>query len=133
MRRVALGNLYAGDWKRVVENALREIERASFIGDVGGLEATLTKPSTDGILFYDVSRKTFAFLALSGLAITDDTLALSGPVHLPSMTVAEAVDAAATASAGDMIYVTDETGGAVPAFFDGSDWLRCTDRTVISA
>lgn len=33
---------------------------------------------------------------------------------------------------GQHIYVEDETGGAVPAFFDGSDWRRVTDRAVVS-
>ncbi len=33
---------------------------------------------------------------------------------------------------GAMIYVTDEAGGAVPAFWDGSSWRRCTDRAVVS-
>jgi hypothetical protein len=30
------------------------------------------------------------------------------------------------------IFVTDETGGAVPAFTDGTNWRRCTDRAVVS-
>jgi|TARA_R110002020_G_scaffold9774_2_gene38225 hypothetical protein len=30
------------------------------------------------------------------------------------------------------IFVTDETGGAVPAFTDGAAWRRCTDRTIVS-
>ncbi len=34
--------------------------------------------------------------------------------------------------AGAMIYVSDETGGAVPAFSDGSDWRRVTDRMIVS-
>lgn len=33
---------------------------------------------------------------------------------------------------GQMIYVTDETGGAVPAFSDGTNWRRVTDRAVVS-
>ncbi|PCJ24151.1 MAG: hypothetical protein COA96_10420, partial [SAR86 cluster bacterium] len=27
-----------------------------------------------------------------------------------------------------MIYVSDESGGSVPAFSDGFAWRRCTDR-----
>lgn len=34
--------------------------------------------------------------------------------------------------AGRLIYVTDEAGGAVPAFSDGTDWRRVTDRAVVS-
>lgn len=48
---------------------------------------------------------------------------------LQNYTVASAPSTAAT---GAMIYVTDEAGGAVPAFFDGTSWRRVTDRAVIS-
>lgn len=33
---------------------------------------------------------------------------------------------------GQMIYVTDDTGGAVPAFSDGTNWRRVTDRAIIA-
>lgn len=32
----------------------------------------------------------------------------------------------------EMIGVSDESGGAVPAFWDGSHWRRVTDRAVVS-
>lgn len=53
------------------------------------------------------------------------------PLKLPSYTVAGAPNAA-TAGAGAQIYVTNEVGGAVPAFSDGTNWRRVTDRTVIA-
>lgn len=31
-----------------------------------------------------------------------------------------------------LIYVSDEVGGAIPAFSDGTDWRRMTDRAIIS-
>lgn len=34
--------------------------------------------------------------------------------------------------AGTMVYVSNETGGAVMAFSDGTDWRRVTDRAVVS-
>lgn len=52
-------------------------------------------------------------------------------VRLASYTVA-GVPSAATSGAGAQIYVTNETGGAVPAFSDGTDWRRVTDRAIIS-
>lgn len=48
-----------------------------------------------------------------------------------SFTVANA-PSALRAGEGAMIYVSDETGGGVIAFSDGSDWRRVTDRQVIS-
>jgi hypothetical protein len=36
------------------------------------------------------------------------------------------------AQRGQLIYVVDDVGGAVPAFSDGTNWRRVTDRNVIS-
>lgn len=49
---------------------------------------------------------------------------------LDSYTVATVPDA--TAYESGMIFVSDETGGSIPAFSDGTDWRRVTDRAVIS-
>ncbi len=49
--------------------------------------------------------------------------------QLRSYTVAGLPSAA---TAGQMIYVSDETGGAVPAFSDGTNWRRVTDRAVVA-
>lgn len=38
----------------------------------------------------------------------------------------------AVGSAGFMIFVTNEAGGAVPAFSDGTNWRRVTDRLIVS-
>ena len=46
-----------------------------------------------------------------------------------SFTVASLPSAA---QPGQMIYVSDETGGSVMAFSDGSNWRRITDRAVVS-
>ena len=53
----------------------------------------------------------------------------AAPVLLPSYLKA-ALPSAATA--GQMIYVTDDVGGAVPAFADGAAWRRVTDRAIVS-
>lgn len=50
---------------------------------------------------------------------------------LPSFTVG-GLPSAATAGAGRMVYVSNESGGAVPAFSDGTNWRRVTDRAVVS-
>lgn len=51
-------------------------------------------------------------------------------LQLPTYTVAT-VPSAATYARG-MIYVSNESGGAVPAFSDGTNWRRVTDRAIIS-
>lgn len=31
-----------------------------------------------------------------------------------------------------LIFIADEVGGAVPAFSDGTNWRRVTDRAIVS-
>jgi hypothetical protein len=49
----------------------------------------------------------------------------------PAFTVST-VPSASTSGAGSQIYVSNETGGAVLAFSDGTNWRRVTDRVIIS-
>lgn len=57
---------------------------------------------------------------------------LSGqdPFVLKTYTVAELP--AASNFTANIIYVSDESGGAVPAFSDGTNWRRVTDRAIVS-
>lgn len=57
------------------------------------------------------------------------TLEALKPLLLPSFTVAGVPSAS---PAGQVIYVSNESGGAVLAFSDGTNWRRCTDRAIIS-
>ena len=58
----------------------------------------------------------------------DTLLGDQGPI-LPSYTVSTLPPAL---PAGGNVFVTDETGGAVPAFSDGINWRRYTDRAIVS-
>ena len=57
-------------------------------------------------------------------------LETAAPNPFPTYTVATVP--AAAGHAGKTIFVSDEAGGAVLAFSDGTDWRRVTDRAVIS-
>jgi hypothetical protein len=35
-------------------------------------------------------------------------------------------------STGKLVFVSNETGGAVVAFYDGTNWRRVTDRAIVS-
>ncbi len=60
-----------------------------------------------------------------------ESVIAGSPFKFKSYTVAT-LPSASAAGAGAMIYVTDESGGAVPAFSDGTNWRRVTDRAVVS-
>ncbi len=71
----------------------------------------------------------FSTNSVDRLILSPTGAIFSGPVFLPSFTVGT-LPAATTA--GGLIYVSDETGGAVLAFSDGADWRRVTDRAVVA-
>jgi len=54
---------------------------------------------------------------------------LGAQVRLPSYTV---TTLPTVPDVPGMIFVSDETGGAVPAFSDCTNWRRCTDRNIVS-
>jgi hypothetical protein len=88
---------------------------------------TVTEPVT---LSDDLGLVTAAVDAESDLG----TLVTSGLIYpdqfvLPSYTTSTLPSAAV---AGAMIYVTNETGGPVPAFADGTNWRRVTDRAIVT-
>ncbi len=82
-------------------------------GTTSGLAATDTQAAIDEVVTEKAN--------LTGATFT-------GPVVVPSYAVASLP----TAATGGIIYVSDETGGAVLAFSDGTDWRRVTDRAVVS-
>jgi hypothetical protein len=68
--------------------------------------------------------------ANSTFLVSATQVVANAPSILKSYTVAGVP--AAGSHTGGMIYVSNEAGGAVPAFSDGTNWLRVTDRNVIS-
>ncbi len=86
---------------------------------------------TDGVIDSDnlgeiidavVNSYDLGILVTSGI-ISPDTFIL------PSFTVSTLPVAD---PAGQMLFVTDETGGSVPAFSDGTNFRRVTDRQIVS-
>ena len=61
---------------------------------------------------------------------------LGDRVQLPSYQVADLPptdpDGPSPSPAGGQIFISDESGGAVTAFSDGTNWLRSTDRMIVS-
>jgi hypothetical protein len=64
-----------------------------------------------------------------GSIITAEGLIYPGQLVLPQYTVGTLPSAVVTAQ---LIYVSDETGGATMAFSDGTNWRRIQDRNIVS-
>lgn len=77
----------------------------------------------------DEHRRQLAVRANASLA-KDGTNGMTMPLKLAQYAVANLPTASLWT--GAIVYVTDETGGAVPAFADGTNWRRVTDRTIVS-
>lgn len=141
MGNYTLRNLTAGDRNVVIGASaayqLTQGEENIFIGINAGLNIT---SGSGNVLIGKV---------LSLPTGTDDTIVLAdgrgherltidrngnaafrGPPVLPPHTITSLPDTART-PAGAMIWVSNATGGGVPAYCDGTDWRRSTDATII--
>ncbi len=58
-------------------------------------------------------------------------LHVNGELRIGSFTVA-GLPSASTLGAGAVVFVSNESGGAVLAFSDGTNWRRVTDRAIVS-
>ena len=52
------------------------------------------------------------------------------PMKLVNKTVTQL--GSLVSSVGAMVFCTDESGGAIPAFYDGTNWRRVSDRSIVS-
>ncbi len=80
-------------------------------------------PTADGVKY---------FLKVTALSLL--RLFKNGPTTFPAQLPSYPKASLPTASTnvGCLIYVTDDVGGATPAFSDGSHWRRTADRNIIS-
>jgi hypothetical protein len=91
--------------------------------DFGTVTETVTASSDLGSVTEEVDAESdLGTIVTSGLIYPEQFV-------LPSFTTTTLPSASV---AGAMIYVTNETGGAVPAFSDGTNWRRVTDRAIVS-
>lgn len=110
---------------------------ANKVRQVPALPSGFVQPTIPAITqaFSNLIRSIFTELAehanrLNGTLIKDGSEVMTGPAVLASFTVATVPTA--SLYTGGMIYVSNETGGAVPAFSDGTNWRRVTDRAIVS-
>lgn len=108
-----------------------------FGGTAAGIRLTNSTTSFDqslsgGTAFFSNYGGGIAFTGASGdLTLTASVgyIICGSALRLKSYTVAT-LPTASAAGAGATAYATDETGGAIPVFSDGTNWRRVTDRAV---
>ena len=94
-------------------------------GDMGTITEAVSV-SEDLGLITDVATVEYdlGLIVTSGIIQPDSLI-------LPTKTVAQLANLSATPAA-QFVYCSDESGGAVPAFSDGTNWRRVTDRAVVT-
>ena len=111
---------------------LRTGEDARVVTGTAGVSGTIGVWDGSGDLIEGETQANL--LTISAAAATylplDGSQAMNSPITLASFAVAD-VPAAASYTAAQ-IYVSNEIGGAIPAFSDGTNWRRVTDRAIIS-
>lgn len=91
--------------------------------DLGSITGSVGTESDSGAITDSVTDSyNLEFLYLSGLLYPTQFI-------LPSYTVSTLPSASVP---GQMLFVTDETGGSIPAFSDGTNWRRITDGIIVS-
>lgn len=83
----------------------------------------------DGYMAFHVNDDTERMRLTPGGLVVTGSISATANVTFPSYTVGTLP---AVSTAGGMIYVSNETGGAVSAFSDGANWRRVTDRAIVS-
>lgn len=94
-------------------------------GDMGTITEAVTVSEDLGLITDAVTVEYDLGLIVTAGIIQPDSLIL------PSKTVAELANLSASPQA-QFVYCSDESGGAVPAFSDGVNWRRVTDRAIIT-
>ena len=99
---------------------------ASIFGS-GGSMGTVTEAvtSSEDLGFIDEIYTT----AYNLETVVDGGLVWPEQFRLPPYTVAGLPSASI---AGCMVFVTDASGGSIPAFADGTNWRRVDDRTIVT-
>jgi hypothetical protein len=88
------------------------------VTDAVGISEDLGDLASTNSTTYDLG----TLVAASGLIYPDQLV-------LPSYTVATLPSAGVSAQ---VVYISNESGGAVLAFSDGTNWRRVTDRAIVS-
>lgn len=100
---------------------------------VAGVTLNATKDTGTGIVTLTVDLTAYdTMMDASFVAIDARIDPLEASINKPTSYTVLGAPSPVTAGAGSMIYVSNEVGGPVLAFSDGANWLRVTDRAIIS-
>lgn len=90
---------------------------------------TFAGDTSTGLAYQGAGSMRFLNSGTATMGFSSSSVNMLVPMRLTSYTT---TTLPAATLAGQMIYVTNESGGAVPAFSDGTNWRRVTDRAIVT-
>jgi len=92
---------------------------------MGTVEEAVTQEQDLGLITTAVALEIdMGFIVVAGVLYPDQLV-------LPSYTVAQLANLGVV-PAGQFVYCSNESGGSIPAFSDGTNWRRVTDRAIVT-
>jgi hypothetical protein len=104
---------------------------ASFTFDSSNSTLTVTNLVTSSIEPPSTLTGTYTISSPTTITLSPtDEIINAAPMKLVNKTVSQL--GSLVASVGAMVFCTNASGGSIPAFYDGTDWRRVSDRVVVS-
>ena len=104
---------------------------AGFTYNAGSDTLTITNIITESINAPNTLTGTYTISSPTTITLDPvDEIINDAPMKLVSKTVADL--STLVSSVGAMVFCTNESGGAIPAFYDGTNWRRVSDRAIVS-
>jgi len=112
-------------------------DNGAFAGDAGFTynavsdTLTITNIITESINAPNTLTGTYTISSPTTITLDPvDEIINDAPMKLVNKTVTQL--STLVSSVGAMVFCTDETGGSIPAFYDGTNWRRVSDRAIVS-
>jgi hypothetical protein len=102
-----------------------DFNRLQFGGITASFPAIKKATSGAGLEIVNAADTNFANLKANQITAT-------GPIIFPSLPYITVITFTGAAYTGAMVFVSDEIGGACMAYYDGGDWRRIDNNTVIA-
>lgn len=125
--------LAAGGTNQVIISTAAVTTTVAVVGPTGLGSSTpvftFSGDTSTGLAYFGAGSMRFMNSGTPTLGFSSSSVNMLVPMRLTSYTT---TTLPAATLAGQMIYVTNESGGAVPAFSDGTNWRRVTDRAIVT-
>jgi|GEM_PF-1646471 len=96
--------------------------------------ATAYMVSNSSVMYYQLTGSNpvhrFYLGGFEVIQMAKEKISMNAPARLPNISVS-ALPSPATSGSGALIYIPDENTGGSVAYSDGTNWRRCSDKSIV--